>query len=486
MATVIPENPQAPQTAVVGLPPNTVVPNAPVAAKKVRRRWLAGGILLCSIAVAAFYFSRSAPLPQYTTARIDRGDIDSTVTTTGNLNAVITVQVGSQVSGNIIALYADFNTKVKKGQLVAEIDPALFQAAVAQSTAVLEAARAAALTAQASLAKSQADLASAQANVANQKANFVKAQSVVDLAKVENDRRQTMVRTGSTSQEDADTSKATYDQSVASMDAAQAAINAAQAAADSAQKGVDVARTQLDQANSVVAEDQAGLAQAQLSLDHTRILAPVDGTVESRNMDVGQTVAASFSAPVIFLIAQDLTKMQVDTNVDESDVGPIRLDQRAAFTVDAYPGQTFHGKVAQIRQAPINVQNVITYDIVIDVSNPDLKLFPGMTANATIFTGHAANALRIPKAALRFRPAAGSKPGLTPKQGSGQTIYIADKNGQPEAIQITTGIGDANHVEALNGNLQEGQLVITGIAAKAGSSTPPAPQGNAGTKRLGF
>ena len=295
------------------------------------------------IAAAVFFYSRNPSAPEYVTARIDRGDIDSTVTTTGNLNAVITVQVGSQVSGNIIALYADFNTKVKKGQLVAEIDPAPFKAVVDQSQATLNAAKAGVVTAQASLAKSQADLASAEANIASQKANLVKTQSAVELARTENERRKALVQTSTTSQEDADTAQANYEQAVAGVDAAQAEINAAEAGAESAQKGVEVARDQLDQAVATVAQDQAILAQAQLNLDHTRILAPVDGTVESRNMDVGQTVAASFQAPVIFLIAQDLTKMQVDTNVDESDVGPIRLNQAANFTVDAYPGQIFRG-----------------------------------------------------------------------------------------------------------------------------------------------
>jgi HlyD family secretion protein len=435
------------------------------------------------MATAVFLQSRHSHPPLYATARIDRGDIDSTVTTTGNLNAVITVQVGSQVSGNIIALYADFNTKVKKGQLVAEIDPAPFKAVVDQDMATLNAAKAAVVTAQATLAQSQANLASAEANVATQKANIVKAQSAVDLARVENDRRKVMVKSGSTSQEDADTAQANYDQALASMDATKAAVVAAEASADAAKKGVEVARTQLDQSRAVVAQDQAILAQAQLNLDHTRILAPVDGTVESRNMDVGQTVAASFQAPVIFLIAQDLTKMQVDTNVDESDVGPIRLDQRATFTVDAYPGQIFQGKVAQIRQAPINVQNVITYDIVIAVSNPDLKLFPGMTANATIFTGHVSNALRIPKAALRFHPR-GQPSAQHPMT---QAVYVADQNGQPRAVPVKTGISDANHVELTSGGLVEGQPVITGMAAQSGGSqSQGASQGGAGTKKLGF
>jgi len=468
----------------------TAKPTAkPAAAKKSRATWLiVSAVLGMSIAATAFFYSRKSAAPEYVTMRVDRGDIDSTVTTTGNLNAVITVQVGSQVSGNIIALYADFNTKVKKGQLVAEIDPAPFKAAVEQSSATLNAAKAAVATAETALAQSRANFAAAQANVASQDANLVKAQSAVELARTANQRRQIMVKTGSTSQEDADTSQATYDQAVASAAASQAAINAAQASADAAQEAIGVAQTQLEQAKAVVAEDQASLAQAQLNLDHTRILAPVDGTVESRNMDVGQTVAASFSAPIIFLIAQDLTKMQVDTNVDEADVGPIRLNQPANFTVDAYPGQIFHGAVAQIRQAPINVQNVITYDIVINVSNPDLKLFPGMTANATIYTGHVSNALRVPKAALRFRLAAAPKQTSAPKQALTQTVCVLDANGQPRAVQVKTGISDANHVEAVSG-LAEGQAVITGMAAKAGSSTSSSTspnQGNVSTKKLGF
>ncbi|HML17465.1 MAG TPA: efflux RND transporter periplasmic adaptor subunit [Bryobacteraceae bacterium] len=455
-------------------------------AKKPAWKWLAaGGVAVAIIVAGAIVYAHHTRASEYVTAQIDRGDIDSTVTTTGNLNAVITVQVGSQVSGNIIALYADFNTKVTKGQLVAEIDPAPFKAAVDQAKATLNAAKAAVVTAQASLAKSQSDLASAQANVANQKANVVKAQSAVELARVERDRRKNLLETGSTSQEDYDTAVSTYDQAVASVDAAQAAVAAAEASAESAQKGVEVARTQLDQAVAVVAQDQAILAQAQLNLDHTRILAPVDGTVESRNMDVGQTVAASFQAPVIFLIAQDLTKMQVDTNVDESDVGPVRLDQAARFTVDAYPGRMFHGSVAQIREAPINVQNVITYDVVIRVSNPDLKLFPGMTANVTISTGHVSNALRIPKAALRFHPRAVSgQPARPPQQGV-QTVYVLDRHGRLEAVQVKTGISDANHVEMTGGELVEGQPVVTGMVAKAGASAAQ-PQPSGSNRRIGF
>jgi len=460
-------------------------PVKPPAKKKRSTRvwvWIAVAVVLLIVAAVWIHLA-NRPTTEYVTARADRGDIDSTVTTTGNLNAVITVQVGSQVSGNIIALFADFNTKVKKGQLVALIDPAPFQAAMDQAKATLNSANAAVLTARATFAKSQSDLSTAIATVASEQANVVKAQSAVDLGKVEADRRQTLLREGVTSQEDYDTAKATYDQAAAAVDAAKAALTAAQAGADSAKKTVDVAQAQLQQAQAVAQQDQAALAQAQLNLDHTRIVAPVDGTVESRNMDVGQTVAASFQAPTIFLIAQDLTKMQVDTNVGEADVSAIRLDQRADFSVDAYPGQTFSGKVWQIRQAPINVQNVITYDVVIAVSNPDLKLFPGMTANATIYTGHVSNAIRIPKAALRFHPRAA--PGATksaPAQAGTQTVYVLDR-GQPAAVRVKLGISDQNYAQLVDGAIAEGQDLVVGTKGSPAGATPQ-PQG--GTRRVGF
>ena len=462
------------------------VPDRPTSVKKrPRSRMIVAAMIAVAILCGAglYFWLHSEPKIKYLTAVIDRGDIESTVTTSGSLNAVTTVQVGSQVSGNIIALYADFNTKVKKGQLVAEIDPAPFEAAVNQSTATLNAVKAAVLTADATVAKAKADLAGVQADAGSARANVVKAQTVADLAKVANERRQGMVRNGSTSQEDADTAQSAYDQALASVNAADAALTAAESAVESAQRQVDVANHQFAQAQAVVAQDEAVLAQAQLNLSHTKILAPVDGTVESRNMDIGQTVAASFQAPTIFLIAQDLTKMQVHTNVDEADVGRVQVNQKASFTVDAWPGRVFHGTVGQIRQAPINVQNVITYDVVIEVSNQDLKLFPGMTANVTIAVARAANALRVPKSALRFRV---SGRGSKQSASSRQTVYVPDPQGQPAPVQITTGISDANYLEVVGGNLKAGQSVIVGSvgtsSSPAPSSSPAQPQG----RRMGF
>jgi HlyD family secretion protein len=456
--------------------------------------WLAASLVVLIALGATFYFQGSAQ-PVYLTAAVDRGDIEAAITATGNVNAVTTVQVGSQVSGNVIALYADFNTKVKKGQLVARIDPAIFQAKVDQANASLDSSRSAVVTARATLAKTDSDIANAQANVTSQKANLVRAQSAVTDARTKNARRIELVKQGIIAQEDADTAQATYDQAVASLDAAQAAVTAAQSSVTSAQAQKEVAQAQLQSAEAQVTQSMAALKQAQLDLDHTRIVAPVDGTVVSRNMDVGQTVAASFQAPTIFQIAQDLTKMQVDTNVDESDVGPIRLGQQANFTVDAYPGMVFPGEVAQIRQAPINVQNVVTYDVVVEVSNAGLKLFPGMTANVRIVTGRAEHALRLPVAAMRFHPgppatsaakgqskSGESKSGrrAAPGAPAQQAVYVLEQ-GKLKRAPVNLGLSDGNYTQVLGG-LNEGQEVVTGMA----TNNKAAPAASPGTRRFGF
>src|SRR6266567_68398 len=314
---------------------------------------------------------------QYQTVPVERGNILSSISATGNANAVVTVLVGSQVSGNIKALHADFNSKVTKGQLIAEIDPQVFQARVDQARAALDSARSAVANAQAGVAKAAADVASSRAAAANQNAQVVKAQAAVNDAKSKAAARATLFKEGIMSKEDSDTAQTTYDEAVAEVNATKAQVDASQSAIQAVMAQKTAAETQLRSAQAQVAQAQANLVQANLDLDHTRITAPVDGTVIARNMDVGQTVAASFQAPTIFSIAQDLTKMQVDTNVDERDISRVKLGQQATFTVDAYPTRTFTGTVAQIRQAPINVQNVVTYDVVVAVPNPDQKLLPG-------------------------------------------------------------------------------------------------------------
>ena len=408
---------------------------------------------------------------EYQTATVEKGSVQSSISATGNTNAVVMVQVGSQVSGNIKALYADFNTKVKKDQLVAVIDPQPFQARVDQARASLDNARAAVVSAQAGVEKSNADIASAQATVANQKAAIAKAKAAVVDAKSKAEANQALAKEGIISKNDEVTAQSNYDQAVAEQQAAEAQLDAAQHQVQAAQAQRQVALTQQSSAQAQVKQAQAALDQATIDLNHTQITAPVDGTVIARHMDVGQTVAASFQSPTIFEIAQDLTKMQVDTNVDEADVGQVKMGQSATFTVDAYPSTTFHGTVTQIRQAPISVQNVVTYDMVVGVSNPDLKLFPGMTANVKILTNHEDNVLKIPNAALRFRPAV-MQPHSTVHAAGGkrdpsmQPVWVLDASGKPKPVRVKLGISDGSYTAVDSGDLQPGEQVIVGATTK--------------------
>lgn len=454
--------------------------------KITKNKVLMAGTLAAAAAVGLwFYFSDNAEAA-YQTSSVERGKVQASISATGNCNAVVTVQVGSQVSGNIKALYADFNTKVKKGQLVALIDPESFQARVDQAKASLASARTSVATAQAQVEKADADIASSRAAVANQKASIAKAKSAEQDAKTKLASRKALFQEGILSKDDLDTAQATYDQAVAAQEAAVAQLDAANHQVQASQAMIEVAKTQLAAAQAQVQQATATLAQAQLDLDHTRIVAPVDGTVIARQMDVGQTVAASFQAPTIFQIAQDLTKMQVDTNVDEADVGQVQVGQPARFTVDAYPGTTFRGSVVQIRQAPINVQNVITYDVVVGVSNSDLKLLPGMTANVKILTNAADAVLKVPNAALRFHPADAKAVATTGNRvhaaGKRQpaaetTIYVLDADGKPRPVKVTLGITDGQFTAVKAGDLKEGDPVITASLMKTSATTSSSPMG---------
>jgi HlyD family secretion protein len=450
-------------------------------------------LMASAVAIAAgaglwLYFSGGNEAA-YQTASVGRGNVQASISATGNCNAVVTVQVGSQVSGNIKALYADFNTKVKKDQLVALIDPESFQARVDQAKASLASSQTAVASGRAQVEKANADIASSRAAVANQNAAIAKAKSAAQDAKTKLASRKVLFQEGILSKDDLDTAQSTYDQAAAAQDAAVAELDAANHQVQASQAMAEVAKTQLASAEAQVQQAQATLAQAQLDLDHTRIVAPVDGTVISRAMDVGQTVAASFQAPTIFQIAQDLTKMQVDTNVDEADVGQVQVGQPARFTVDAYPGTTFRGSVTQIRQAPINVQNVITYDVVVGVSNSDLKLLPGMTANVKILTNAAENALKLPNAALRFHPV-DVKPTGNPvhaagkRQPAGTTVYVLGEDGKPKAVKVTLGITDGQFTVVKSGDLKEGDPVITASLMKtsASGSSSPMPGGGRGPR----
>jgi HlyD family secretion protein len=327
-----------------------------------RTRWLALGALVVAGGLYAAYMLRRPAHMQHFTAVVERGNIDDVVEATGTINAVITVQVGSQVSGTIAKLNVDFNSHVRKGDIVALIDPALFKGALLQA---------------------DADLGNARANLLAARANADKARANLVQTKADYDRNVNLFRERIASQQQLDTAKAAFDSANASVEAANANIV---------------------QAEAVVRQKTAAVAVAQTNVDYTVIRSPIDGTVVARNVDVGQTVAASLQAPTIFTIAQDLTKMWVYAKTDESDVGNIRIGAPVTFKVDAFPKDTFHGVVNQVRMNATMVQSVVTYDTIIEFANPEQKLFPGMTAYVTIPVATARDVLKMPNTALRYKP----------------------------------------------------------------------------------
>jgi HlyD family secretion protein len=421
--------------------------------KMLKHKWFLGlGLLLVIAVVVGFTYNRT-PQSQYFTAKAQRADIHDVVQATGTINAVITVQVGSQVSGNISKLFADFNSRVRQGQVIAQIEPSLFEGALLQAKADLQNARA-------SLATAQAELERAKATAVQTRADY---QRTVGLTKE-----------GVMSPQQLDLARANADTAAAGVTSAEATVKQAAAQVNLKAAAVDVAQT---------------------NLNHTTIHAPINGIVVARNVDVGQTVAASLQAPTLFNIAQDLTKMQVDTQTDESDVGNIRVGQEATFTVDAYPNETFRGHVVQIRLNPTVVQNVVTYDTVVAFDNPQIKLFPGMTAYVTIPVASAEDVLAVPNTALRFKPKLSTErirhlyaqygiaeehAGLGRRAGNGEAVGLQGPR-QPrrdvaviwklhpdrsiEPVMIRTGITDHTQTavaELLKGGLQEGDELAVG------------------------
>jgi HlyD family secretion protein len=456
-----------------------------------KKKFLWAAAAVCTIiGLGTWVLLRGQSGIQFRTGTVAHGDINVTISATGNPNAVVTVQVGSQVSGIILALYADFNTKVTKGQLIARIDPAPFQAKVDQAQANVDSAQAAVANAEAGVQKAHAGIQAAYAALAGAKANVVKAQVTADDDKVKVDRRVVLVSQNADAQEDLDTAQATYKAAVADQAAFAAQQRTAEDNVKVAQADYKVATTQLTANQAQVKQFEAALHSTQIDLDHTKITAPVDGVVVSRNVDVGQTVAASLAAPTLFLIAQDLTKMQVDTNVSEADVGRVRVGQPATFTVDAYPGRVFKGTVTSVRQAPINVQNVITYDAVVGVSNPDLKLFPGMTANVKILVNQRPNALKVPNAALRYHPASEAPAPTTAAKGARkasapeQAVWVLDEGNKPRRVVVSTGETDGTYTEVTSGDLKDGDRVI--LAALAKSTASSAASSSKGGRGPGF
>lgn len=339
----------------------------------------------------------SAPPTQLIRAKVERGNVRISVTATGTLEAVHTVQVGSQISGQVSALHADFNSKVRKGQLLAEIDPRTLK-----SQLLSEQASAASVDAR--MLSSQADLINQQANLLQVKANLKVTQVTDENNQLLYERAKQLREKGLIAQNDLDVARANAESSAAKVEQAEAAVQQADAQIRSRQASIEEVKAQ-------IAGAKAQLDRAQINLDLTKIYSPVDGVVISRSVDLGQTVAASLSAPLLFLIAEDLTRMQVKANIDEADIGKITPEVRASFTVDAYPNDVFVGEISEVRLEPTTVQNVVTYGVIIGVDNAQLKLKPGMTANLTMVVDEHDDVLTVPNAALRFNP-----PGLTPEQ----------------------------------------------------------------------
>lgn len=409
------------------------------------KKYIISAVVVLIAVGAGLYFVKSRkPEITYKTASLEKGTIISTVSATGNLSAVTTIQVGTQVSGTIQKLYVDYNSRVKKGQTIAEIDPSLFNAAVEQS---------------------QGNFLSAEANL--QKARVTVADAARTL-----ERNKKLLSEGIISQGD-------FDLSETAWQAAKASVKAAEGG---------------------VAQTRGALMQARTNLRYSIIRSPVDGVVISRAIDVGQTVAASFQTPTLFTIAQDLTKMQIEVSVDEADISRIKLGQQVTFSVDAYPEQKFLGKVVQIRSAAIVTQNVVTYVVVVNVDNSEMKLKPGMTANVSVVVAKKDDIIKIPAAALRFKPKSeekkpaeskgkpdasvspagksvregGGKPG-DKKGGGGQIVYLL-KEGKPTALSIKTGIAGSGSIELVEGALKEGDEVIVeqsgGDTKKKSGSSP--------------
>ncbi len=402
--------------------------------------WMVG---LAGLLIGVFFIYRVATGQKknelrFETARVERGPVIAKVTATGILSALVTVQVGSQVSGYVKDLLVDFNSPVTKGQVIARIDPQLFQAALEQARANYMAAR--------------GDLNKSIAQAADAERQYQRNKSLAERKLI-----------------------------------AQADLDTSQANADAAKAQVDSSAGKLEQA-------KAALYQAKVNLEYSTIIAPINGVVISRNVDVGQTVAASLQAPILFTIAEDLRKMQVDTSVAEADVGKIHDGMTATFTVDAYPNERFTGTVRQVRNAAQIVQNVVTYDAVIDVANPDLKLRPGMTANAIFIYAEKEDVLRIPNASLRFHPtaqmlsqAAGGDPPIVAKAdpSSGRTIWVQHQ-GEAKPITVKTGITDGTLTEVSGDTIHEGDLVVIDVLGGAGTTTSGPAGGMGAGMRRGF
>jgi HlyD family secretion protein len=412
--------------------------------------------------LAAVAGIRGAGAPTYFTATVERGDIVTTVTASGTVDAVVTIEVGSQLSGQIAEVFVDFNDEVNADQPLARLDPQGFAAKVAESRAALQVAEAVHAARVGALARARANLANAEATVAVMQARSDSARALFEDAERDLARKQKLVKRGAVSKSDRDSAATLRKAAAADLKEAEAqeAVHATQILRAKAE--LDMAEAAVVEALAGIAENKAALTNDEVELERTLIRAPIDGVVIKRDIDEGQTVAASLEAPTLFTIAQDLSDMRVETSVDEADIGRILHGQEVEFTVDSYPDRSFTGQVIQIRKAPVYYRNVVTYTVIVSTENPDLALLPGMTANVEIVVDEAADVLKVPNAALRFTPP--ELPEETLAGDSGHAlVWVLDRDGTPVPIPLRIGVGDNRVSEVVEGPLEEGQEVIVSV-----------------------
>lgn len=418
-------------------------------------------------AVAATFLSvRGEAHVSYLTAPVERGDVIQIITATGTLQPVVTIDVGSQISGQVRDVLVDFNDEVRKDQPIARLDAMTFEAGAREAEAALEVARAAVATHEAAVAKAQADLENARyrRRVAEEQIGGARAaleEAQRGLARIERLRER-----GTVSQHEAERTRATLTSASAEFRAAEARQQVEEAVVQSAAAELEMAGAELRNQRAFVRQKQATLDKANIELSRTTIRAPIEGIIISRDVEPGQTVAASLEAPTLFQIAGDLREMMVYTKIDEAEIGRVGLGQRATFTVDSYPEHLFEGTVVQIRKAPEDVQNVVTYTILLLAKNPDRLLLPGMTAIVRIVSAQAEDVLKIPNAALRFRPPPKRLRASERQTGAAHdaSVWLLDPDGEPRAVAIKTGLADDTATAIAGGVLQSGQRVIVGIS----------------------
>jgi HlyD family secretion protein len=429
------------------------------------KKAIIGGVVAGGVGLAGWSTldpARAVPSPAYQTASVEQGPLVSTITATGALGALVTVEVGSQLSGLIAEVTVDFNSRVEEGQVLARLNGDQLAAREAQAAADVQAAVATLVMQQAAVDKALAEQANAEAAAAVAQAQGARARLAMEEAQRDFDRREELRGRGVIAAADLEKAETQLHTTQALLAAARAQERQAQAAIASAEAARQVATAQADAARSQIAQKEAALQLVKVDVARAVIRSPIDGVVVDRAVNPGQTVAASLQAPKLFIIAQDLRRMQVLANVNEADIGKVRPGQPVSFTVAAFPERIFRGTVAQVRLAPKEEQNVVTYIVAAEVDNADLALLPGMTANLTIIADERSGAVKIPNAALRFRP-----PGAPPPEGAGggkRTVWVTGAQGGAKPLLITPGLSDGGFTEMAAGELTAGDRVIIGMA----------------------